>query len=579
MKNWHSHLQWLGLAGLLLVLCGMLGAFACHLNSRLYTHQEPFYDSLSYNEKLFRVMTVAQEQSIGEAIERACFRNATNCLPFVIAAMLAPILEPTRFVGVWIQTGLLWLFLSSLGYYFIRVQRFSMLYALLGCAPFLLAKCLYFDNGGLSDFRMDLSLYLGFGLTGVWYFIAVGKPSRGHFLMLGLAAATCCLCRATAPVYLLFGFGPLAVWELIFAKGPKERKRTLAVGFAIATVVVVVLAGWFYVLNFSHLKYYYVDWNTDANAKLPWGEAFRHVEMAFRILGEPLVFTMLIWAATTLGQSFRSVNSNVEIEGDENSGEQAGRRAIPSFFQEGDWQFAWLAAAPVLLMILRRAGLNPFVCMPTVFGATMVLALPCLRRMATLRNQQLERFVVILLLVAIGISVVRAWKRHGPDGQPTIAVHHQLMDRMVELAKDSGDEAVKFGVAQISNFDTNSFYSTMLFDRPEAVRALDGVTIDGVKLQKWTTFTYPAEADWQRISGATDQEKLTALLSDANRNIEFLIVPDHETASRLEVEKSYNFINRFLNLIRQEIVEDPNWIIVDSVQTGDERLELYRNGR
>ena len=175
---------------------------------------------------------------------------------------MAPVVEPSRMVGVWIQTGLLYLFLASLLYFLIRVKRLSVNSALMGCLAFLGTKCLYFSNGGLSDFRMDLSLYLGFGMTCVWYLASMKSLMRWHFVMLGVSAAICCLFRATAPIYFLFTLCPLYFLELIRSDGRKEKLTGILVSFG----VVLVLAGWFYFFNFEFLKFYYFDWNTDANA-------------------------------------------------------------------------------------------------------------------------------------------------------------------------------------------------------------------------------------------------------------------------------------------------------------------------
>ena len=70
---------WFGASLFLLVACVLTGSYCCELNRRLYQHHQPFYDSLSYNEKLFRVMTISRDSGFVKSLETACFANNT-CL-------------------------------------------------------------------------------------------------------------------------------------------------------------------------------------------------------------------------------------------------------------------------------------------------------------------------------------------------------------------------------------------------------------------------------------------------------------------------------------------------------------------
>ncbi len=278
---------------LLLAGCLILGVFCCELNRQLYQHQCPFFDSQSYYVRLFRVMTIAHEQGIVAGLSKACFGKTTVCLPFAIAAVIGTLgIEPTRCVAVWIQIAFLYLFLISVYCYLKTIRGLNPETAVLGCLAFFSASCIYFHNGGVSDFRMDLALCLTFGWTIVWYVSAMAKPRLWRFAVFGAAAAACCLSRGTAPIYLVAALGPLTVIDLI---GPAERKAKIA-GLTLAAVVAAGFSAWFYIGNFGFLHYYYVVWNTDANANIPLEKAWSHWQLAWNCIGKYWWRMIIVWA-------------------------------------------------------------------------------------------------------------------------------------------------------------------------------------------------------------------------------------------------------------------------------------------
>ena len=565
--------SWLSATLILLVACVLLGWYCCELNRRLYTHHQPFFDSLSYNEKLFRVMTISRESGFIESLETACFSNNTNCLPFLVAAVIGPIVSPSRMVGVWIQTGLFYLFLLSLFYFLVRIKQVRARSALAGCFVFFGAKCLFLFNGGLSDFRMDLSLYLGFAMTSAWYLTSMAKPTKRHFFLLGIAASICCLFRATAPIYLLFALGPVCLFDLF----SKQKRKEKLVGLALAIATVVLFAGWFFVLNIDFLKYYYVDWNTDANAKIPLYDAFHHLSLTRRCVGEPLILMIFCWVAATFWHTFRSGKPVI-----------SGARSkvcdwlIPAIrSQEIDWRIAWIGLAPVVMMIARRAGLNPFVTMPCVFGLILFFTLPVLKQLDRLNIRSLTMFCWAIMIVCVGMAGARAWKRHSPDGFDTMTMNNQLIDTMLEDTRERQEKIFTYGVMHLTDLNTSSLYSTLLFDRVDGVPEIDGVTIGGIKIKRIPSFSRPAAADWRNLTGDTDEEKVAGLIEDANSLMDFVILPDKETAKLLVTEAAHNYINRFLVSLREQIANDEDWIkIGSSIRTNEsEVVEIYRKIR
>ena len=343
-----------------LVVCSAIGAYAVCLNAHYCSSNQPFYDSLSYNDKLHRVMSVCRESGLPAAIKVAC-TNDTMCLPFVIASFLALVSAPSRMVGIWIQTGELMLLVWSLYYYFTRVRGLSASIAAFSIAPFLLLRCLYSYRGGLSDFRMDLGLMLLFSVTCCWYLIASATGRRLHFAIMGVACGLTCLSRGTAPIYFLVSLGPIALVESFLSRD----RRAFVGGIVLATTIAGVVAGWFYVLNFRYLYYYYVIWNPDANAHLPIRQSLRHFRLLEHHFGAGLFCAAIFQLIVATDVILRSPIPK----------SWKPRVRLPKL----NWQAAWLALAPTAMLVAHGAGLNPFVCMPSLFGCLLFLLFP-LRR-------------------------------------------------------------------------------------------------------------------------------------------------------------------------------------------------------
>lgn len=549
---------------ILLLLCCVCATYCCWMNYRLYQHRAPFFDSISYNHRMFQVMHTAQESGFGDAIELACFGTVTNCFQFVVGAVLSYVVPPSRFVGVWIQAGFLFLFLGSLFHFLHSVKRLKPLFALAGCLPFLLTKGLYLPNGGLSDFRADLALYLTFGLTCVWFLISMARPKPLNFCILGIAATLACLSRAIAPVYLVIALAPLAVYELCRRA---ERKQKW-IGLVLATVVATIGSGWFYYFNFEYLEFYYVQWNTDANAKLPVSESMKHATLALRSVGNTILIVSVIIVFSTVFVTSRS-------------GSLLGWALRIRSKQEIDWRLAWLAVAPIALLVVRRSGLNSLVSMPAVFGIIAFISLPILFQLQRLNRSGLNRFCLLLLVLVSVDSLHRGWKRHSLGEFNSMSVNQELIDTMVSEVKESTRKTARFSVVHLADLNTQSLFSTLMFDHPVEEYKLNRAVVDGVLVSPISLFSLAAEVDWKRVEGKTDEEKIASLVAESNKRLDFVILPDHTTAKYLTKNRSKNVINRYLVPLRKQFVDSASW---EKVESGwrmgrHESVELYKKVR
>ena len=68
---------------------------------------------------------------------------------------------------------------------------------------------------------------------------------------------------------------------------------------------------------------------------------------------------------------------------------------------------------------------------------------------------------------------------------------------------------------------------------------------------------------------------------EANKLIDYLILPDEKTAKRLKTAAAHNYINRYLLELRRLILEDDSWIRVGEPVPTDETevIEMYRRIR
>ena len=156
----------------LILLTAAQGFYACHLNALFYQRYGPFFDSMAYTNQLADILTIAKEQGITAGL-KAAIHGGTVSFPWITVSLFSPILSYSRFVGIWMQE--FWMAVLAISV-FVYLYRFrgapgdlggSLDYPLFSLLP------VYRYNGGISDFRMDLFLYIFLSLTAIWYLAAL----------------------------------------------------------------------------------------------------------------------------------------------------------------------------------------------------------------------------------------------------------------------------------------------------------------------------------------------------------------------------------------------------------------------
>ncbi len=524
----------------------VLGFFAIVCNGLFYQVHEPFHDSMGYHEKIFRAMTIADVEGLPSGLHEALVGNNTTCLPILIAALLGPLIEPTRLVGVCIQVAELFFYLRTLEIYLRLVRRMDLRARAFSITSFASLAMLFFTNGGLSDFRMDLSLAIMYGTTVLWALTARTTCASSHFFWLGFSAGICCLFRATAPVYLGVALAPLALVDVLSGQGFVKRSRRR--GWVGAMFIAAITCLWFYVLNFNYLYYYYFVWNTDANAKIPWLESFLHLEMVGRQLGWSFFVFVLGYGVVKFINSRTHPAEAVAIKKQENPVAHGRGQVI---------RLIWFAAAPLVILIGRRMGLNPFVSMPSSILIHVLLLVGMIRGAASFSPRSWKMLWVVLL-VSIAVALGRGVTKHLYPRYPLMAGHLYFLDAMVADANANGIRSAHFASAQMLDYETSSLHSVILFDHPRGSRQGLSKLINGISLSPSGVLNRPAAANWQGIDGNTDTEKIRNLSKMTANQVDYLIVPSKATAQRIVDRKMSEPIHRHSIAILRELSDDQN---------------------
>ncbi|MFN5320821.1 MAG: hypothetical protein ACK56J_16830 [Planctomycetota bacterium] len=548
-----------------LLLSLFAGFAAVAANHLLYESQAPFFDSVSYYDKLHQVMTVTREAGLVEGWRTALHPDTTVCLPFLIAVPLALVIAPCREIGLGIQTLELFLFLWSLDIALRRLVSASLPVRRTCLLSFFSLACLYYQNGGLSDFRMDLSLMLLYGCSALWLMIALHDRQWASFFWLGLAIGAASLFRATAPVYFAFAFVPVAGYQMVMGSTAAGNKRRLLVQLIFAGAIAALAAGWYFLVNFDFLYYYYFVWNTDANARLPLSRALGHFSMAKRAIGD--VGLLYFGTLATLG--FLAWRRSLTNRSESNS---------PLY--RIDWQWLWLATAPTLLLVSLRAGLNPFVNLPTAIGFFLFLTFWAAKWLDQLPRPH-ARVIWTCLLITLAVCGVRGWKKHQISANGSMASHLQVVDAIVDDAQARSSSQARYGMLQTTELNVITLWSTLLFDDRRAEPSKYEVNVDGVVFQPDFIFSQLSSSDWQAIPGSSNDEKLRHLVHEATQRLDYVVVAEAESVTEIQHAKNAPVINLHLPEIREALLQSKQWTQVSApieTQPG-RRYAVYRNLR
>jgi hypothetical protein len=542
----------------LIVSVALLGAYASWLNKDFYRHEAPFFDSASYTNYLGWVIGSTRLDGARPGWDIAMVKGTAPLYgieAFLLAAARAPIASP-RQLAVWLQAFWMLALAVSVFLYWANGRRCAPFTAFALTLPFLMPAAVFYYNGGLQDFRLDLSLYVFLASAGAWYLRTYDSPSRWYWLLAGCFLALAGLSRATAPVYSVILFGPLIAIRF-FSAGRRVLFR--GIGWMLLPFLAVGLP--YFLYHFSYLHYYYVEFSKDANANLPLAQSAAHFLYAGKNLGAVLGISAALCALASILR-------------------------LRPVWQEIDWKLLYLGLAPVLLLMLRGAGLNPFVSMPVIFGWLVFLLAPVKGRVP-----QPGPLPIAILLAACAWNAAEA-RAAAPNPHVRVEAFREAIDRMREDSLRRKLPKVDFVTAHNWNFHPQFLRSVLLNEygylsgelrllSPEGTPWIrEGLyRSDSLEYNYEMPFTAAVPLVWQQqVHGATDAEKVEWLLGEARTHLDYIFFPDEPTIDFMEKYISGNYINTKTRAIRKRFLESGEWERMGEplVVTEVERVEMYR---
>jgi hypothetical protein len=369
-------------------------------------------------------------------------------------------------------------------------------------------------------------------------------------------------------VYWAVMAGPLLVLRFILGQSEERKRLVRGVGWMLLPSVVAALP--YFVSHFSYLYYYYAQWNQDANARLPLEQSIAHFRFALQHVGWAMASAGVLFFAAVLWDA-------------------RGSRTDGSI--HFDWKLLYLGCAPLLFLVFRGAGLNPFVCMPAIFGCLMFLFAPLKEDGPVVRSLWSQGASLVLLAACVW-NVTQA---PGQVGYPEtrMSAIRQGIDWMREDAQKKKLPSVDF--VTFYNWNYHPYFVRNVLINEYGFRAARWslVSPDGIRWEPYHVwkhseasyelpFTASVELVWQEeIAGATDDEKIAWMYRMALKDIDYVYFPDDATIDFMEKYIAVNFINTKVRAIKARFLNTGDWEKIGTplAITDFERVQLYSKRR
>jgi hypothetical protein len=531
----------------ILVFAVAQALYAIHLNRVFYASHGPFYDSVSYLRQLADLIHVTKTDGFLAALKLSA-SISTVFLPFGFVPFFGSFVEPDRAIGVWLQVPWVLMGTGTLAYYLVRHRRANLPLALSLSILFVSLHAVYFWVGGLADFRVDLPFGLLFSTTMLWLLIALREQARWTWILFGAAAGICCLARATAPVFLVLTCLPMVAFDLVAATG---RRLTTLKGLLIAAGVCGLLCGWFYLLNWSNLHYYYFVWNLDANANLPLAASAQHIGYALGSVGPIILKTVALCAglavAHRLAGLFRQENPAPVWP------------TLRQWLVEIDWRALAPSLVPVGYLVISGAGPNGLVSVPSAFGLVLLI-LSLAGHWPD--NRIIAGLISALALVGSGLSAHTGLAMHrvGPgtaNPASAYAAVAQAIEAHASVSPRTELHVAHFGVGDYHNI---ALTSHLIYDRHlPGYRGRVQLKDKTLVLDGPTVFEFATKVEWDALPGADDEQRTQHVVDTINREADLLVMPMDYTAAQLVSRMAGVYINHHSPRIRQRLLETGQW--------------------
>jgi hypothetical protein len=232
------------------------------------------------------------------------------------------------------------------------------------------------------------------------------------------------------------------------------------------------------------------------------------------------------------------------------------------------------------MLILRGAGLNPFVSMPSSLGLVLAIVVPARPADAPVTlPARTETWLAGALAMLLAISGMVAVARHRGQPDGAMAAHQTILRSIAADARAAGATNVTFGASAVGPVHAASLQNVALFDMPHRRTTGGHAVIDGIACRPDGTLEAAAAADWQSLPGDTTAAKIDGLCRRAAATIDYLVVPAPPACRLLAGQFGHDTVNRHAQALRESLLASDNWqSILPGVEVTEGMVfDVYRN--
>jgi hypothetical protein len=231
----------------------------------------------------------------------------------------------------------------------------------------------------------------------------------------------------------------------------------------------------------------------------------------------------------------------------------------------------------VLLMILMRAGRNPFVAMPSAIGLFLLVAAWACRWLPELPKPQ-ARLLWTWLMLILALCLFRLGRRDNFSAFASMDSHRQIIEMILSDVIEQGRNLARYDTLQMTELCSNSLWSVLQFDIPGSERQPAMMRVEGVDFYPAQIFPLAAQSEWERLPGSNESEKIDGLLAVAEIHVDYLIVAEADTAEQIQFDHNRPAVNLRLPQLRAAVTGLERWTkIFGGIETmPGRRYAIYR---
>jgi hypothetical protein len=256
---------------------------------------------------------------------------------------------------------------------------------------------------------------------------------------------------------------------------------------------------------------------------------------------------------------------------------------VRKMFPRLDWKLIWLALAPPLFLMLRGAGLNPFVSMPAVFGFLLFACLPFEGMQPASRFLWARAAIGILFAAGAIQAAASAGQPQMYTGVSTSSMPavRAIIDRASKDAVSRGLPRVELFAPELGDFQSCMVSNVLTYEYGAIPGPGKALYVPGGLIYHFPeelTFMASDELLWKiGLAGNSDQERLANAVAMMAQTPDYLLLPDAASVDWLEKARSGYYINRKTRELKARALALDKWVSLGDPVPVDpnERIEVF----